>query len=173
MQSHHLSMTDGEEEIRRLSIPSATILWRGPFSFSAAAGQSGGGLYVVASHDNRPVYVGQSVNFRARFLTRIEALRQAGCDLGRRRAYLGTILLPQGGGKSGSLRLDLESVLIRFYLRKGVKLANRSSVLEFVMGPKNALVNNKGNLPPQMAGQIVLRRNERFELNGVADSQEV
>lgn len=164
MQSHHLLGRGEEEEIRRLKIPSATIFWRGPLSFAGAAGQFGGGLYVIATQDNRPVYVGQTAGFRSRFLTRMELLRQAGCDLVRRRVFLGAILLPPGGGKNGRLRLDLESVLIRAYLKRGVKLANRSSVREFITGPKDTLVVNQGILPPLLPGRVELRRNERFEL---------
>ena len=154
-----------EEEIRKLNIPSATIFWSGPYSFREAASKSRGGLYVIVKKNRTPLYVGQTRNYKSRFRVRMEILRQVACDLSLRQVYLGSIQLPKGGVNNSKLRLDLESAIIRSYLRRGHKLTNRSSVLAFIMGPKDALINNKGTLPPQMKQQIVLRRNERFELN--------
>lgn len=157
-------VTDEEEEIRKLNIPSATVVWSGPYSFKEAASKSGGGLYVIVKKNRTPLYVGQTQKYKSRFRIRTEILRQVACDLSLRQVYLGSIQLPKGGVNNSKLRLDLESAIIRSYLKRGQKLTNRSSVLAFIMGPKDALINNRGTLPPQMKRQIVLKRNERFEL---------
>jgi peptidoglycan hydrolase-like protein with peptidoglycan-binding domain len=164
MQTHDILLMD-EEETRTLNIPSATIVWSGPYSFKAAAAKSGGGLYVIVDKGGKPIYVGQTGSYRSRFLSRMVSLRQAACDLSLSSVYLGSIQLPKGGAQNSRLRLDLESVLIRSYLKRGHKLTNRSSVLEFMMGPKDALIYNKGTLPPHMESQITIKRNERFELD--------
>lgn len=173
MQSLENFVMDEEEEIRKLNIPSATVVWSGPYSFKEAASKSRGGLYVIVKKNRTPLYVGQTRNYKSRFRVRMEILRQVGCDLSLRQVYLGSIQLPKGGANNSKLRLDLESAIIRSYLKRGHKLTNRSSVLAFIMGPKDALINNQGTLPPQMQRQIVLKRNERFELNFDNTSEEV
>jgi peptidoglycan hydrolase-like protein with peptidoglycan-binding domain len=165
MQTHDILIMDEEEETRTLNIPSATIVWSGPYSFHAAAAKSGGGMYVIVNKGGKPIYVGQTGSYRSRFRSRIVSLRQAACDLSLSSVYLGSIQLPRGGAQNSRLRLDLESVLIRSYLKRGHKLTNRSSVLEFMMGQKDALIYNKGTLPPHMEIRIILKRNERFELD--------
>lgn len=164
MQPQSALAFDEEEEIRTLAIPSATIVWSGPYSIAEAARKSRSGLYVVAS-STRPIYVGQTSSFKSRFTSRLRVLRQIGCDISGRKVYLGSIQLPAGGGKSAKLRLDLESALIRSYSKRGQKLANRSSIRQFRMGPKDAIILNKGSLPPQMKREIALKRNQLFELD--------
>ena len=165
MRIYNKRIMNHEEEIRTLSIPSATIYWNGPISFSNVERKSGGGLYVIIKKDGRPIYVGQTGSFSRRFRARNNILRQTACDLSRRVVYLGVIQLPRGRGKNLNLRLDLESVLIRSYLRRGFKLANRSSIKRFMMGSKDALIQNKGIIPPKMKRQIILNRKEKFELD--------
>ncbi len=130
MQINDILITDGEEEVRRLNIPSATIEWSGPYSFKEATNKSGGGLYIIVKKVSTPIYVGQTRNYKSRFRGRFNTLRQAACDMNRREVYLGSIILPRGGVKSRQMRLHLESVLIRSYLKRGHTLTNRSSIRE-------------------------------------------
>jgi peptidoglycan hydrolase-like protein with peptidoglycan-binding domain len=162
-----------EQEIRHLNIPDAVIIWSGPYTFTEAAKSSGGGLYVITQKSGKPLYVGQSSNFKSRFSRRLHVLRIAACDLTQRGVYLGRIVKPASRSVTKNLRLDLESVLIRSYLRRGHRLVNRNSIREFKMGPRDATIRNDGTLPPQMMRQILIKGNSRFELHPVDDLDEL
>ncbi|MFV0437479.1 MAG: peptidoglycan-binding domain-containing protein [Desulfopila sp.] len=165
-----LSITE-EEEVRRLAIPSATIHWDGPFHFSAVTKKTGGGLYVIVKDERTPIYVGETMRYASRFATRLLTLQQTACDLSRRAVYLGSIVLPAGGANSSGLRKDLESALIRSYLRKGHRLTNRSSIRSFLTGARDAFITNKGSRPPALDSRIVLLRNRTYELESAPPRQ--
>jgi hypothetical protein len=50
--------------LRRGSV--ATLAWRGPLSFPAAARIGGGGIYVIEDANGQPAYVGQTASFTRR-----------------------------------------------------------------------------------------------------------
>ncbi len=157
------------EEIRKLDFPNTVIIWSGPHSFTEVSKKSGGGLYVIVKKGRKPIYVGQTHSYKSRFRSRLHVLRIAACDLSGRGVYLGRIAAPVSKKHSKNLRLDLESVLIRSYLRRGHKLVNRSSIREFIMGPNGATIINRGKLPPQMKRTITIKGNARFELSHIQD----
>ena len=167
MQIHDILRLEGEEEIRTLNIPNAIIIWSGPYSFPEVIKKSGGGLYVTVTKNNKPLYVGQTGSYKSRFRSRLNVLRIATCDLNYRSVYLGRIVKPAGKSVNKNLRLDLESVLIRSYLKRSrpIALINQSSIRQFRMGPESAVVTNKGTLPPLMKRRIVVKGNTLFELN--------
>ena len=167
-----LAMTE-EQEIRKLNIPNAVIIWSGPYTFTEAAARSGGGLYVITKKSGKPLYVGQTGSYRSRFSSRLHVLRIAACDLTQRGIYLGRIVKPASRFVTKNLRLDLESVLIRSYLRRKHHLVNRNSIRTFKMGPSDATIHNDGTVPPQMERRIRIKGNSEFELKLLDDSDEL
>ncbi len=137
------------EEERTVALTKTMLSWTGPHPIGRdSSGFSGGGIYVV-TRNGKPIYVGQTVNFRQRFNIHFSSLYQMGCDVRQHKIYLGKISLANGSPVTARVRKNVESVIIRTYLKNSVRLQNRTSIKEFKTGSGGLFIFNKGSsLPP-------------------------
>ena len=137
------------DEERTVTLSKATINWTGPHSIGRNLNSiRGGGIYVVI-RKRKPIYIGQTGSFRQRFNKHFSSLLQMGCDIRQQKIYLGKISVANGLPVTEGVRMNVESVIIRTYLKKAVRLQNRSSVKAFKTGLGGLSIHNKGiDLPP-------------------------
>lgn len=153
------------EEERTVTLTKTTVSWTGPHPIGRELGRtSGGGIYVVI-RNGKPIYVGQTGSFSQRFTKHFSSLHQMGCDVRQQKIYLGKISLANGSPVTESVRKNVESVIIRTYLKKAVRLQNRTSIKAFKTSSGGLFIYNKGiDLPPGLNKLIKHPQGSLYEI---------
>jgi len=123
----------------------------------------------VLMRDGVPIYVGESGSWRVRWSGRLEALNAFGIGTAPYTVAVGTIAWtgPAPVPPADLLRNDVEHILIRAYLRAGVRLNNRTSTNRILPAPLGFRVQNTNAVPPGLPATIAdLGQNTPFELGG-------